>query len=806
MSFYSIAIALLFVFSAFSSLSAQNIRITGSIADDSTRKPLKSVRVMLRSLPDSALVKGVMSNGQGAFAFDVPPKNYLLSLQRIGYAMKHIPLQTSRENIDLKTITLKESSIITEDVEILGWREYTEIRPEKSVYTVQDNPNIIANTVSEVLDQIPAIQVDENGAVKLRGDDNVVIMINDRPLKMDAEQRNKMLQQLPSMNIKAIEVRTAPGAKFDAKFNGGIINIVMDKGLADFAGGNVYANGSTIRQRGIGGTLYYQDSSIASSLNFGTYRYYNENVTDYERINSLNPSEKFLNKIITTSSNWLSYYINPQVDITLTPKDVLSLSSSFHFGSGTYNTSGIGSRRSSDLVILQQLHDSSASDNSNSWMNFSVLYKHQFAENHSISLDLNHSNWSNSSDDFKESDLLSPSAELDMTNSLRQTVRKDESNPAYNLRLDYSYSPSKEWTIELGHKIEAENHPNDVNTMRYNFFTNSYATDTAQTLSITSHNALYALYANLGYQITESISAQVGARYEHASIGADFSGIQIDRSYPNLFPSASFSWVISPEYRLTASYNRSISLPWVGLLNPRVNRETATSQFVGNPDIRPEFTHTAELNLSAFLGSHTLSIAPYFKRTADEVQYNTQLIGDIMTSSYTNFNGSRSIGLNGSYNYRSRNGFSARMNFDIQNFSNLGGTNSSDFTTNSTYGSGNGAISYEVIKDLTLSANTRYTSPFTNGGMRSLSFISTNFSAIYKMFDNALTLNFTAADPFDMQRRERVNAGTGFTLSSDSKPLSRFFSLNISYAFGKSNVNLEQHNQEKTSVKGNTGG
>jgi len=806
MSFYSASIAVLTLFSALTSLTAQTIRISGSIVDDSTQKPIKSVRVMLRSLPDSVLIKGVMSNSQGGFSFDAASKTYLLSLQRIGYAVKNITLQPSRENIDLKTIPLKEAAIQTDGVDIFGWREYTDIRPEKSIYTVQDNPNIIANTVSEVLDQIPAVQVDENGAIKLRGDDNVVIMINDRPLKMDAEQRNKFLQQLPSMNIKSIEVRTAPGAKFDAKFNGGIINIVMDKGLADFIGGNVYASGSTIRQRGGGGTFYYQDSIIASSLNIGAYKYYNENSSVYQRINALNPAEKFLNKTLDNYTDWLSYYINPQIDFTLSPQDVLSLSCGFNAGAGQYNTTGYGDRRNDNNLILQQLKDSMYNDITNSWINVSLLYKHQFSDNQSISLDLNHSNWRNNSDEFKESDLFSPSAELDPVNSLRQTVVKTEKNPAYNLRIDYSYAPTKEWTIELGHKIEAENHPNDATVMRYNFLTDDYAIDTMQTLAITSQNALYALYANLGYQISESMSAQFGARYEHATIGADFSGIEIKRSYPNLFPSASFSWVISPEYRMTASYNRSISLPWVGLLNPRVNRETATSQFVGNPDIRPEFTHSVEINMSAFLGSHTVSIAPFFKRTTDEVQYNTQLVGDIMTSSFTNFSGSRSIGLSSSYSYRSRSGFSARMNMDIQHLSNLGGVSSSDFTTESTYGSGNAAISYEFIKDLTLSASGRYTSPFTSGGSRSLSFISTNFSAIYKMLDNALTVTFTAADPFDLQRRERVNSGTGFMLTSDSKPLSRAFSLNLSYAFGKSNVNLEQHNQEKTNVKGNTGG
>src|SRR6185369_2603891 len=106
---------------------------------------------------------------------------------------------------------------------------------------------------------------------------------------------------------------------------------------------------------------------------------------------------------------------------------------------------------------------------------------------------------------------------------------------------------------------------------------------------------LYAFYSNFGYSFSDDISMQAGARYEHAEIGGTFRDTTIERKYPNLFPSASVSWKLSPEYQSTANYNRSIQLPWVNILNPRASKSSATSQFVGNPDIRPEFTHSIEL-------------------------------------------------------------------------------------------------------------------------------------------------------------------------------------------------------------------
>ncbi|MBI3260697.1 MAG: TonB-dependent receptor [Ignavibacteriae bacterium] len=798
-----IAVICLFTLGNIPVFAQKKIKINGSVADDSTKKPIRGVKVTLHSLPDSTLIKGAITTAQGGFSLDAPAnKKYTLELRRVGYAAVVQVIPPSEEDKSLPLIYLKESSIITGDVEVIGWREFTEVRPDKSVYSVKDNPNVIATTVSEVLDQIPAVQVDENGGIKLRGDDNVVIMINDKPLTMDAEQRNKMLQQLPSMNIKSVEIRTAPGAKYDAKFNGGIINIIMDKALTDYIGGNVYLGGSTTEGRNGGGTFYYNDSLITGSLNVGAYHgIYNSN-TIYERNNPLSPSLQYINKTVFNEGTYTGYYTNPQIDFSLSSMDILSLSGEFNYGPGTSFSTGNGVRSNSNREITQLVKDSTDFHRSGTWMNMSLLYRHQFADNHKISIDLNHSNWSSAKDEFSSSILLSPTSVLDSVSSLQQINNSKDSNPAYNLKLDYSYAPTKALNIELGHKIETETHPSDVTTRVYDYYANTYHIDSLQTLNASPHNTLYAFYSNFGYSFSDDISIQAGARYEHAEIGGTFRDTTIDRTYPNLFPSASLSWKLSPEYQLTANYNRSIQLPWVNILNPRASRSSSTSQFVGNPDIRPEFTHSIELSANAFLGSTTITISPYYKRTVDEIKLNSVLINDIYTNSYVNYSGLQTLGVDGTFNYRTRTGFSARMNLSIQNYKNVGGTvYASDFTTESTNASANGSISYEVIKGLTLNTNARYVSPYTIGGEKALTFFFMNFGAIYKMLDNALTINLMAADPFNLQKRDRVAYGNGFSLSTDSKPLSRYFNLNISYTFGK-RVNLEQHNTEKSAPRG----
>jgi len=804
MNFDRVLLTILCFFTAgISIVFAQNtIKISGSVADDSTKRPIRSVRVTLRSLPDSTLIKGVMTTAQGSFELEVPKnKKHTLELRRVGYSTYRQYIAGLEENIIIPKVYLKESPIITGDVEVIGWREFTEVRPDKNVYSVKDNPNVIATTVSEVLDQIPAVQVDENGGIKLRGDENVIIMINDRPLTMDAEQRNKMLQQLPSMNIKSVEVRTAPGAKFDARFNGGIINIIMDKGLTDYIGGNIYAGGSTIEGRNGGGTFFYNDSLITASANIGGYHgIYNSN-SDYVRINELSPSLKYIHKSVYNEGTYTGYYTNPQIDFTLSQNDVLSFSAGYYFNPGNNSTRGYGTRSDGNNIVTQYLKDTSTSARSGSWMNYSALFKHQFSEDQKISFDINYSNWNSTREEYKNSPIYSPTLTLDSMNSLQQTSTGKDSNPSYVGKLDYSYSPSKTTTIELGSKIVSEHHPSDMTVQRFNYYSGGYQTDTIQTLATTPENSSYAGYANYGYSFSDEFSAQVGMRYEYATIGATFGDTTIKRTYPNIFPSASLSWRLSQEYQITANYNRSIELPWANILNPRVTRDNATSQSIGNPDIRPEFTHSIELSANAFLGSTTITISPYYKRTVDEIKMNSELINDIYTNSFVNYNGLQTIGIDGTFNYRTRVGFSARMNFSIQNYKNIGGTFSSDFPTESTNASANASMSFEIIKDLMLNISGRYVSPYSIGGERALTFFYSNFNISYKMLDNALTFNLMAADPFDLQRRERVNSGYGFSVSSDSKPLSRYFNLNISYSFGK-RVNLERHNTEKSAPQG----
>jgi outer membrane cobalamin receptor len=73
---------------------------------------------------------------------------------------------------------------------------------------------------------IPSVNVDQDGKLSLRGNENVRVLIDGRPYNIEASQ---LLKQIPSASIKKIELITNQSAKYNPEGMSGIINIVLHK-------------------------------------------------------------------------------------------------------------------------------------------------------------------------------------------------------------------------------------------------------------------------------------------------------------------------------------------------------------------------------------------------------------------------------------------------------------------------------------------------------------------------------------------------------------------------------------------------
>src|SRR5206468_4389342 len=155
-------------------------------------------------------------------------------------------------------------------VSVTEERATVAVEPDRNSYRAKDVAPAAGNA-SEVLDAVPAVQVDGDGKVSLRGNENVAVQINGRPTPMRGPQLASYLKTLPANTIDRIEVVPNPSAKYDPEGMAGIINIVLKQnvdlgvsaGLTVGAANNDRYNGS--------GNLGYQSGPITTFSNLGIF-------------------------------------------------------------------------------------------------------------------------------------------------------------------------------------------------------------------------------------------------------------------------------------------------------------------------------------------------------------------------------------------------------------------------------------------------------------------------------------------------------------------------------------------------------
>src|SRR5205085_7800387 len=144
------------------------------------------------------------------------------------FAPKFIDFAVTNEKptVDLGGVKLTAIAVELGTVAVTAEREAVTVEPDRNAYRAKDVAPTASNA-SEVLDHVPAVQVDGDGKVSLRGNENVAVQLNGRPAPIQGAQLGAFLKGLPANVVDRIEVIPNPSAKQDPEGMAGIINIVL---------------------------------------------------------------------------------------------------------------------------------------------------------------------------------------------------------------------------------------------------------------------------------------------------------------------------------------------------------------------------------------------------------------------------------------------------------------------------------------------------------------------------------------------------------------------------------------------------
>jgi outer membrane cobalamin receptor len=772
--------------------------LRGTVQDAVSLRGLGSATVAVHSARDSALVTGTLTRGDGGFRIEgLRPGQYYLRVSYIGYSpmlTSGIAITPNALQADLGTIRLEQSAVQLEQVTATAERSQVSLAPDRNTFAVRDMPAVAGGTATDVLRNVPSLEVDIDGKVSLRGNQNVAVQINGRAAPMRGDQLGQFLQQLPANMLERVEVIPNPSARFDPDGMAGIINIVLRQN-ADLGTSYGFALGAGTGDRiNASGNIGHQQGPLTIFANYGFFTDNRESTGSNFRENRFVTPYTYLEQEVIGSFAPTSHTVNVSGDYKLNRRDVLS--SSLLFSMRETDNNGINVYRDLDgareAVGLRQGVTENHNDGNTIDYGFGFRRTIQ-PRTHELSADVRFNrNTSGALNRFTNPALL-PDGEPSGVLASQRINEIDGASNNWTLQLDYTRPLAGATRLETGYKGTLRQIDNDLNVTWLDFETGQHAPDFDRSNVFNFGEQVHAGYAVLG-QTLGRFSLQGGLRAEQALTRFDLrtTGEQFDNNYFSLFPSALAAYNLSDQRQLRLSYSQRIRRPETGQLNPFAlsggrgpdQTEDELNLFRGNPYLQPEYTHAFELGYQHTGRLGTLQVTPFFRHTTDAVR-RVKTIDDagISTTTFANLATSDSYGadVTGSWRLGSFSGF-AGMNASrvVTDGSNLDTDVSNDAITWSTRAS----ATWRASSKLDLQGFLMYRAPMNVEMGRISGMTMMHLSSRYKVTDRT-NLSLRLVDPFNTM-------GFHFTTSDDRhfQESRRSFGarglyLTLSYNFGQ---------------------
>ena len=212
----------------FSSRLYSQSAVTGTAIDKTSQKPVEFATIELLHLPDSAVSKITATDKKGKFSIaDVSPGGYIVKCSFIGYSItlsQNFSIVPGQATHTIEPLELINYSSTLKDVTVVGRKSQLNASIDRKIYNVDQDIKSRSGTASDILRNVPSVEVDVEGNVSLRGSGDILILINGKPNPLMGRTRAEVLQQLPANSIERIEVITNPSARYRPDGVGGIIN------------------------------------------------------------------------------------------------------------------------------------------------------------------------------------------------------------------------------------------------------------------------------------------------------------------------------------------------------------------------------------------------------------------------------------------------------------------------------------------------------------------------------------------------------------------------------------------------------
>jgi len=625
-------LSLTFLFIVFAITALAQGKVKGKILDKQTDEALQFVNVTLKN-DAGKMVKGVITDAVGYFSFSgLKDGRYELQVSYVGYKTetRQVVITPEHRQRNFNALYLSEDSKMLAEVKVTGQRSQMKMEVDRKVFSVDQVLAAAGGNVTELLENIPSIEVTTDGEISLRGNSSVEVWINGKASGLTSDNRYEILQQIPAESIEKIEVIDNPSAKYSPEGSAGIINIVLKRDRKAGYYGSVQVGVNTNKGGNVGGNINYSSGAFDAFANVGFRRRRGKGGTDSEQHDKM--TSQYQN--FSTDQQNKGHGLFARLGLTwhVTQNDDLSVGGMTLQGkhgdesTTTYHNGLMGAQDDTSLMFRR-----TDSDGDNHMYHGELGYEHRFSSQHKLTAHVEYNRWMSDHDNtYQDSTWLNtlPPSDVTYTYQLRPMHVR---NRSWEAKLDYENQLTDNLKLEAGYngRWSHENTPQESwkasswdgtglveDQQYYNRFIYSMDTHAAYVTANLKLGKLGVMAGMRGeYWKVDTESYDWAQEHGTADKAAPYK-----KDFFQLFPSLFLNYNLAETAQLQLNYTRRLRRPWGGQLNSFKNTRDATMIEFGNPELTPEYTHSLSLNFLKTWAEHTLSISTYYRPTTDVMQ------------------------------------------------------------------------------------------------------------------------------------------------------------------------------------------
>ncbi|MFT3782431.1 MAG: TonB-dependent receptor [Nibricoccus sp.] len=633
-------------------------QVIGRIVDKVSNQSVEFVTVELHKKSGEKTAYTAVTDANGSFTLTgVPPGEYFLVYSSLGLGDEKTPpfkVEVSQPQKDLGTLTITESSIKLAKMEVQARKEEFYNSVDRKVYSVGKDIQSSTGSISSFLQNIPSVQVDIEGNVSLRGNENVLILIDGKPSSLMGANRAAVLEQMPADSIERVEVITNPSAKYKPDGTAGIINITRKKkGSA--------ASSTTVRISV--GNESRGNASVTSSLTKGKVSVYGSfSLRQDDRLRTNSDVSRRVDTTggvttITTSNQFTREKARPLSRIgqaggeyRISAADTLGAGFNYNYRtffrtSTEYTTLGDGSG-----TVTKDYTRSRTDPEFEKETEYEANWTHSFDKDGgelkaSFKAGLRTEQEDNHYIDYNRLPAAPPVTADNFLNRNRERTKE--------LSLENSHPFRHDGKLESGYSLETDKLDAIFLRSELDVDTGSWIVDPNTSNRFIFEQTIQALYATYAQPVGD-FGFLAGLRGEQAKIDTNqltqvaAGSAKSANRYYRLYPTLHLTYNLTDAQQLQLNYSHRVHRPESDDLNPFPEYQDPLHLRAGNPNLKPEETHSIEGGWQYKKKDITYLSTLYFRETYHAFTQVTEPLAsdrNVLLTTFENLSNNRAGGL-----------------------------------------------------------------------------------------------------------------------------------------------------------------